>query len=80
MLFLVLIESMGMTMEENKRENIRLTIERQLEQFQTKDVHHAERYEILWHSWNNNKRWLAQLLQITISSFPSYSKLRFLQI
>ena len=74
MLFLVLIESMGMTMEENKRENIRLTIERQLEQFQTKDVHHAERYEILWHSWNNNKRWLAQLLQITISSFPSYSK------
>ena len=72
--FLVLIESMEMAMEENKREKIRLTIERQLEQFQINDVHHAERYEILWHSWNNNKRWLAQLLQTTMSSFPSYSK------
>ena len=37
-------------MQENKRENTRLTIERQLEQFQLKDVHHVERYEILWHS------------------------------
>lgn len=61
-------------MQENKRENTRLTIERQLEQFQLKDVHHVERYEILWHSWHNNKRWLAQLLQTTMSSFPSYSK------
>lgn len=61
-------------MEENKREKTRLTIERQLEQFQMNDVHHAERYEILWHSWHNNKRWLVQLLQTTISSFPSYSK------
>ena len=29
-------------MEENKREKIRLTIERQLEQFYLNDAHHAE--------------------------------------
>lgn len=61
-------------MEENKREKIRLTIERQLEQFYLNDAHHAERYEVLWHAWHNNKRWLIQLLQTTLSSFPSYSK------
>lgn len=49
-------------MEENKREKIRLTIERQLEQFYLNDAHHAERYEVLWHAWHNNKRWLIQLL------------------
>lgn len=61
-------------MGENKREKIRITIERQLEQFYLNDAHHAERYEVLWHAWHNNKRWLIQLLQTTLSSFPSYSK------
>ena len=57
-------------MKKQKREKTRLTIEKHLEQF----LQQGERYEILWHAWRNNKRWLSQLLQTTLSSFPTYSK------
>lgn len=61
-------------MKKNKREKGRLTIERHLELLYFSNTHHGERYEILWHAWCNNKRWLVQLLQTTLSSFPTYSK------
>ena len=61
-------------MKKNKREKNRLTIERHLEQLFFSNTHHGERYEVLWHAWCNNKRWLVQLLQTTLSSFPTYSK------
>ena len=32
-----------------------------------------ERHKILWHAWNQNKRWLSQLLEWTLSSFATYS-------
>lgn len=52
-----------------------LTIEKQLERY-TQEVSSTgkERYEILWHTWNQNKRWIAQLLEGTMLSFPTYSK------
>lgn len=52
---------------------IPLTIERQLELY-SKCEEHTERHEVLWHEWNHNKRWLIQIQQLIISSFPSYSK------
>lgn len=50
-----------------------LTIEGQLESYYL-DENHTERHEILWHAWNQNKRWINQLLQMTLASFPTYSK------
>lgn len=61
-------------MKKNKKLKTRLTIEKQLEQLYLSNTHQGERYEVLWHAWCNNKRWLVQLLQTTLSSFPSYSK------
>lgn len=61
-------------MKKRKREKSRLTIEKHLEQLFFLNTHNGERYEILWHAWCNNKRWLIELLQITLSSFPTYSK------
>lgn len=60
------------TMGKNKK-RIRLTIEGQLEHYYQKDKH-AERNQILWHAWCQNKRWLSQLLEITMGSFPAYSR------
>lgn len=54
---------------------IPLTIEEQLERYVTASKHtHHERYEVLWHAWNQNKRWIMQLLQGTMLSFPTYSR------
>lgn len=56
-----------------KKKRAKLTIEGQLEHYYRSD-RHAERDEILWHAWCQNKRWLSQLLEITMSSFPTFSK------
>lgn len=54
---------------------IPLTIEEQLERYVNTSKHsHHERYEVLWHAWNQNKRWITQLLQGTMLSFPTYSR------
>ena len=53
--------------------NIPLTIEKQLEKYATQNGH-SERHETLWHAWYQNKHWISQLLQITLSSFPTYSR------
>lgn len=56
-----------------KDKKIPLTIEGQLEYYYAKRKY-AERNEVLWHAWNQNKRWLSQLLETTMNSFPTYSK------
>lgn len=50
-----------------------LTIERQLEEYAQME-NHSQRHEILWHTWNQNKRWIVQLLDGISISFPTYSK------
>ena len=52
---------------------IPLTIEKHLKNYSECDDH-MERHEVLWHEWNHNKRWLTQMQQLILSSFPSYSK------
>ena len=52
---------------------IMLTIEGQLETY-TRCRNTTERHKVLWHAWNHNKRWLIQLLEMVMPSFPSYSK------
>ncbi len=49
---------------------IPFTIEAQLEQYSKRN----ERYELLWHAWKQNKRWLIKLLELTFPSFPGYSQ------
>lgn len=56
-----------------KKRKAKLTIEGQLEEHYRKG-RHTERNEILWHAWCQNKRWLSQLLETTMSSFPTFSK------
>ncbi len=53
--------------------NFPLTIERQLKRFYLSE-NHTERHEVLWHTWNQNRRWITQLLEITLCSYPTYSK------
>lgn len=53
--------------------NIPLTIERQLKSY-SECPEHIERHEVLWHEWNHNKRWLIQVQQLVLPSFPSYSR------
>ena len=50
-----------------------LTIEKQLENYTQRDGH-TDRHDVLWHAWCQNKRWLGQILQITLHSFPTYSR------
>lgn len=50
-----------------------LSIEGQLERYYKKEPH-IERNAILWHAWCQNRRWLSQLLETTLSSFPTYSR------
>ena len=52
---------------------IMLTIEGQLETY-ARCRNTTERHKVLWHAWNHNKRWLIQLLEMVMPSFPSYSK------
>lgn len=48
------------------------TIERQLKLY-AKSEDATERHQVLWHAWNQNKRWLAQMLEWTLPSFQTYS-------
>ena len=60
-------------MGKKKKKKKRLTIEGQLENYYLHEDH-TERNEVLWHAWCQNKRWLSQLLEATMSAFPTYSK------
>lgn len=48
---------------------IPFTIEAQLQAYSSEN----DRYELLWHAWKQNKRWLVKLLDLAFSSFPGYS-------
>lgn len=48
------------------------TIERQLKLY-AKSEEATERHQVLWHAWNQNKRWLTQMLEWTLPSFQTYS-------
>lgn len=50
------------------------TIEEKLKSYATDNEFSTERHEILWHAWKHNKRWLAQLLEWIMPSFPAYSR------
>lgn len=56
-----------------KYKKIHQTIEGQLEYYY-RNGQHTERNGVLWHAWCQNKRWLSQLLETTMGSFPAYSK------
>lgn len=56
-----------------RKETKHRTIESQLEYYYKSD-RHTERNGILWHAWCQNRRWLSQLLETTMGSFPAYSK------
>lgn len=60
-------------MGRKKKNKGHLTIENRLENYYLNE-NHTERNEILWHAWCQNKRWISQLLETTMSSFPTYSK------
>lgn len=62
-----------MSIREWKELRLPLTIEKQLENYSRKEGH-SDRHEVLWHAWYQNKKWISQLLQITLSSFPTYSR------
>lgn len=51
----------------------RLTIERRLKLYES-HPDKSERSAILWHAWCQNKEWLKRLLELTLASFPSYSR------
>lgn len=51
----------------------KITIERQLQIYES-HPYKSERSAILWHAWHQNKKWLIRLLELTLSSFPSYSR------
>ena len=53
--------------------NISLTIEQQLEDY-TKYRNSTDRHDTLWHGWKHNKRWLGQMLEWVLMSFPNYSR------
>lgn len=61
-----------MSKKNGKKSKLPITIEKRLHMY-SEEKGHDERHEILWHAWNQNKRWLAQLLQMTMLSFPTYS-------
>ena len=57
----------------NGANNISLTIEQQLEDY-TKYRNSTDRHDTLWHGWKHNKRWLGQMLEWVLMSFPNYSR------
>ncbi|MBD5456776.1 MAG: hypothetical protein HDR23_10010 [Lachnospiraceae bacterium] len=59
--------------ERNYMQDLPLTIERQLESY-IKRAGHTQRHQVLWHTWNQNKRWIMQLLEGNAFSFPTYSR------
>lgn len=67
-------QTMGeFTMNDEVKCNIPITIERRLKVYSECEKH-IERHEILWHEWNHNKRWLTQIQELILPSFPSYSR------
>ena len=48
------------------------TIELQLKLYAKSDEA-TGRHQVLWHAWNQNKRWLSQMLEWTLPSFQTYS-------
>lgn len=61
------------SMNERVKCYIPLTIEQKLKAYSESPMH-IERHEILWHEWNHNKRWLTQVQELILPSFPSYSR------
>lgn len=59
--------------EDLEYECSRLTIERQLQMYE-RHPDGNERAATLWHAWQQNKHWLIRLLELTLASFPSYSR------
>lgn len=59
--------------EDMEYRHSRLTIERQLQMYE-RHPDKSERAATLWHAWQQNKRWLIRLLELTLASFPSYSR------
>lgn len=59
--------------ERHTYDNTKITIEEQLHLYE-KHPGSNERNAVLWHAWQQNKRWLIQLLELTIASFPAYSR------
>lgn len=53
--------------------NISMTIEQQLESY-CHCSNTTERHRSLWYAWQHNKKWLAQMMEWAMPSFPSYSK------
>lgn len=51
----------------------KLTVERQLQMYE-RHPDKNERSATLWHAWHQNKSWLIRLLELTLASFPSYSR------
>lgn len=49
------------------------TIEQQLHSYAL-SPQHTERHEILWVSWQQDRRWLSELLEYTVFSTPMYSR------
>lgn len=59
--------------EQHIYEDRKLTIEEQLHYYE-QHPEKSERNAVLWHAWQQNKQWLTQLLELTITSFPAYSR------
>ena len=67
-------QTMGeFTMNDEVKCSIPITIERMLKAYSECEGH-IERHEIMWHEWNHNKRWLTQIQELILPSFPSYSR------
>lgn len=50
-----------------------ITIERKLQMYE-QHPDRSERSATLWYAWQQNKSWLIRLLELTLASFPSYSR------
>ena len=62
-----------MSFDRDKSGKIALTIEEQLEKY-TQYENSTERHDALWHGWMHNKRWMSQVLEWVLLSFPNYSR------
>lgn len=49
------------------------SIEGRLKEYLT-DENPTDRNEIMWHAWKHNKRWLSQIQEWIMPSFPNYSR------
>lgn len=66
------MKSMNGKFDMNNTIEVVYTIEYQMKRYaEAEDT--TERHQVLWHAWKQNKRWLTQLLEWTLHSFPTYS-------